>query len=163
MRPDGQLECVIESLEDTDRVGRLLVEAIPDGTTVGLVGTLGAGKTRLVQAMAVAVGIPAEDVTSPTFVLCQQYHGTRTVYHFDAYRVRDDDEFLELGPEEYFESPAISLVEWSDRVEDCLPLDRIEIQIEVTGETQRRLLVSAIGARYLKVLEVLRDRLQGQA
>ena len=155
MRHEGHLACVIDGLEDTDRFGRLLAEVIPDGTTVALVGTLGAGKTRLVQAMAVALDIPADEVTSPTFVLCQHYHGSRTLYHFDAYRVHDDDEFLELGPEEYFESPAICLVEWADRVEACLPPDRIEIRIEVTGPTQRQLSITAIGDQYLNVLETL--------
>jgi tRNA threonylcarbamoyladenosine biosynthesis protein TsaE len=105
------------------------------------------------------LGIPAGEVTSPTFVLCQQYHGARTLYHFDAYRVRDDDEFLELGPEEYFESSGISVVEWADRVEDCLPPDRVEIEIEVTGPTQRQLRIRSVGDQYLPVLQALGRRL----
>ena len=55
-------------------------------------------------------------MTSPTFVLIQEYHGRRTIYHIDAYRVRDEDEFESLGPEEYFESDGLVLVEWADRV-----------------------------------------------
>ena len=57
----------------------------------------------------------------PTFVLVQEHHGRRDIYHIDAYRLRDEDEFLALGPEEFFESDALVFVEWADRVESCLP------------------------------------------
>jgi len=134
-----------KSEEDTRRLGRALAEVLPAGTTVALVGTLGAGKTRLVQAIAEACGVPADTVVSPTFVLCQEYHGRRTVYHMDAYRLRDDDEFLQLGPEEYFESDGITLIEWADRVIDCLPPDRIEIHIKVAGQTSREFEIAALG------------------
>ena len=122
-----------------------MAEVVPAGTTVALVGTLGAGKTRLVQAVAEACGVPSGAVVSPTFVLCQEYHGHRTVYHMDAYRLRGDDEFLQFGPEEYFESDGITLVEWADRVIDCLPPDRIEIHIEVAGQTSREFEITALG------------------
>jgi len=122
---------------DTVRLGAALATLLPDGTTVALIGTLGAGKTWLVQAVAKVCGIPVEDVVSPTFTLCHEYHGRRTIYHFDAYRLKDDDEFLALGPEEYFDSPALVFIEWADRVIDCLPRQRVEIEIRVTGETKR--------------------------
>ena len=133
---------------DTARLGAALAEVLPDGTTVALCGTLGAGKTRLVQAIAEAAGVNRRDVVSPTFVLIQQYHGRRTIYHIDAYRLRDDDEFRALGPEEYFESDGLALIEWADRVRACLPVERVEIHIEVTGPESRRFEVAAIGQRY---------------
>ena len=120
-------------------------KCLPDGTTVALCGTLGAGKTRLVQAIAEAAGVDRRDVLSPTFVLIQEYHGRRTIYHIDAYRLRDEDEFLALGPEEYFDGDGLVLVEWADRVERCLPKDRIEIHIEVTGPQSRRFEIIALG------------------
>ena len=66
-------------------------------------------------------------------MLVQEHHGRRDIYHIDAYRLRDEDEFLALGPEEFFESDALTLIEWADRVQGCLPNDRVEIHIEVTG------------------------------
>jgi tRNA threonylcarbamoyladenosine biosynthesis protein TsaE len=131
---------------DTDRLGAALAGCLPPETTVALCGTLGAGKTRLVQAIAAASGIPREEVVSPTFVLCQKYEGTRTIYHLDAYRLADDDEFRELGPEEFFESGGLVIVEWADKVADCLPEERVEIEIEVTGPTSRRFVVRGSGA-----------------
>jgi tRNA threonylcarbamoyladenosine biosynthesis protein TsaE len=130
---------------DTQRLGAALARMLPPGTTVALIGTLGAGKTRLVQALAAGCGVPPETVVSPTFVLCQEYHGQRTLYHLDAYRLKDDDEFLQLGPEEYFASDGITLIEWADRVIGCLPPERLEIHIEVVGDTARRFQLVAVG------------------
>ena len=87
--------------------------------------------------------------------MIQEYHGRRTIYHIDAYRLRSEDEFLSLGPEEYFQSDGLTLVEWADRVEGCLPKDRIEIRIEVTGPESRRFDVTAVGSRYANVVEQL--------
>jgi tRNA threonylcarbamoyladenosine biosynthesis protein TsaE len=140
---------------DTDRLGAALAAVLPPGTTLALSGTLGAGKTRLVQAIAAACGIDREDVVSPTFVLCQRYQGGRTIYHLDAYRLRDDDEFRELGPEEFFESDGLTIIEWADKVADCLPDERVEIEIEVTGATERRFVVRGVGDRLSEVIKVL--------
>ncbi len=136
---------VANSESDTQRLGAALARVLPAGTTVALIGTLGAGKTRLVQALAAGCGVPPETVVSPTFVLCQEYHGRRTLYHLDAYRLKDDDEFLQLGPEEYFASDGITLIEWADRVIDCLPPQRVEIHIHVVGDTARRFEIQTVG------------------
>jgi len=135
--------------------GAAIAEVLPPGTTVALCGTLGAGKTRLVQAIAEALGVERRSVVSPTFVLVQEHHGRRDIYHIDAYRLRDEDEFLALGPEEFFESDALVLIEWADRVEGCLPKERVEIRIEVTGPQSRRFEVVPIGQRYAMVVEQL--------
>jgi tRNA threonylcarbamoyladenosine biosynthesis protein TsaE len=145
----------------TDRFGAVLAEVLPPGTTVALCGTLGAGKTRLVQAIAAACGIDRADVLSPTFVLCQRYAGGRTIYHLDAYRLKDEDEFRELGPEEFFESGGLTLIEWADKVSDALPIEHVRIDIEVTGPARRRFVVRAIGGRYGETLAQLEHRLCG--
>jgi tRNA threonylcarbamoyladenosine biosynthesis protein TsaE len=143
------------NLADTDRLGAALAKCLPAGTTVALSGTLGAGKTRLVQAIAVGCGVPAEEVVSPTFVLCQEYRGRRRLVHLDAYRIADDDEFLQLGVDEYFSSDAIVLIEWAERVARCLPQQRVEIQIEPLGETSRRFAIRASGVRLGAVNDAL--------
>lgn len=156
------MESLIHDVKDeagTEALGAALSEVLPEGSTIALCGTLGAGKTRLVQAIAEASGIRRRDVVSPTFVLAQEYHGQRLIYHLDAYRLRDEDEFLELGPEEYFESPGLTFIEWADRVERCLPEERIDILIEVTGNGSRRFRMTAHGARYAGMIERLRARL----
>src|SRR6476620_6926651 len=138
---------VAKSEQDTERLGKALASHLQPGTVVGLIGPLGAGKTRLVQAFAVAVGVPAGRVTSPTFVLVNEYSGGRMpVYHFDTYRLKDDDEFLNLGPDEYFDSTGITFVEWADRVDRLLPMDRLQITIEVISDTQRRFTIHGTSA-----------------
>lgn len=138
---------------DTAAFGAALAQCLPDGSVVALCGTLGAGKTRLVQAIAQASGVDRQTVTSPTFVLVQEYHGRRRIYHIDAYRLRDEEEFLDLGPEEFFESDGLTLIEWADRVIDCLPREYLEIQIDVTGPESRRFEMVAHGGRYEEVVE----------
>ena len=172
---------------DTDRFGAALADVLPAGSVVALVGTLGAGKTRLVQAIAKAVGIDPKEVVSPTFVLVHEYQAgpprkggvsapqnpglpagaeqaysrapVTSIYHLDAYRIRDDDEFRELGPEEYFESDGWTFVEWADRVIDCLPRDYLRIELEVMGPNLRRFTMAPIGDRFQKSLDSLRAKL----
>lgn len=134
-------EIVFESAseQDTDRIGAELAARLPLGAVVALNGTLGAGKTRLVQAIAAACGVPRDEVVSPTFVLCQQYEGTRTINHLDAYRLKDAAEFRELGADELFATADLTLIEWAGRVASALPADCVHIDIEVTGPTSRRI------------------------
>jgi tRNA threonylcarbamoyladenosine biosynthesis protein TsaE len=144
---------------DTARLGAALAEVLPAGTVVALCGTLGAGKTRLVQAMAEVLGIDRRQVVSPTFVLVQEYHGTKSIYHIDAYRLRDEDEFLALGSDEYFETDGLVLVEWADRVPGCLPPERVDIHIEVIDANQRRFDVAATGEKYESVIADLAGKI----
>jgi len=134
--------------DSTAALGTALADVLEPGTVVGLYGTLGAGKTRLVQAIAEACGVSRRQVVSPTFVLLQEYEGRLPVYHFDAYRMQSEDEFLELGPDDYFEGNGLVLIEWADRIEGCLPKQRVEIHIEVTGAQTRKVEVRASGAKY---------------
>ena len=141
---------------DTERLGQALADILPGGTVVALIGTLGAGKTRLVQAFAAAHGVPRDAATSPTFVRVNEYRGRLPIYHIDAYRLRDEDEFLELGPEEYFDSAGVTFIEWADRVADCLPAERVEILCEATGENSRRFTLSATSPRLAQVVDAVR-------
>jgi tRNA threonylcarbamoyladenosine biosynthesis protein TsaE len=144
---------------DTERLGQELARVLPRGCTVALNGPLGAGKTRLVQAIAVAAGADRRDVVSPTFVLVHEYAATTPIYHFDAYRLRDDDEFLQLGAEEYFAGPNWVFIEWADRVERCLPDERLEVHIEVGEGTERRIALISHGPRCGQALGELRRAL----
>jgi len=127
-----------------ERLGQVLAQSLPGACIVLLEGTLGAGKTRLVRAFAMACGVASTDVTSPTFTLWQTYGGNRTIHHLDAYRIQDEDEFEALGVAEAFdEDDAVVFVEWASRVENCLPGDRtLSIRIEIEDETKRTVQLS---------------------
>ncbi len=145
-------------LAATDQLGAAFAQQLASGTVIALCGTLGAGKTRFVQAIAVSLGVPRTAVVSPTFVLVQEYPGRMPVYHFDAYRLADEDEFLELGVDEYFHSEGISLVEWADRVAGCLPREHLVVQIEVESQNARRFTIHGTSERFAPILDALRDQ-----
>lgn len=142
----------------TERLGALLAAWLPPQAAVALNGTLGAGKTRFVQAMAVAAGVLRDDVVSPTFVICQEYVGQQPIYHLDLYRVKDEDEWSELGIDELFSHEAWVLIEWADRFPNRMPPDHLEIQIEVAGESSRQFRFISHGEDYEFVLQELANR-----
>jgi tRNA threonylcarbamoyladenosine biosynthesis protein TsaE len=146
----------LRNLQHTDCLGRILAQILPSGTTIALNGTLGAGKTRLVKAFAIACGVDSSEIGSPTFVLCREYRSpTHTIYHADAYRLTHPHEFLELGAEEWFESSAIVFLEWAEKVQAFLPQHYIEITINVTGETSRELHIQTTSNQYAPLLHTL--------
>src|SRR5215469_1322394 len=118
----------VADLASTEAFGRRLGGLLFTGAVVALVGPLGAGKTHLVRAVAEGLGVAdGRVVSSPTFVLIQEYDARLPVYHFDAYRLRGAGEFFDLGAHEYFEGTGVCLVEWADRVEACLPAEQLRV------------------------------------
>ena len=133
----NRLDLALAGEDETEALGRVLALVLRPGDVVGLVGTLGAGKTRLSRAIAVALGVDPGAVASPTFVLIHEYAGSNlAIYHFDAYRLASPDEFDALGAADYWaEGDGICLVEWADLVADRLPdlawWVRIELDVAV--------------------------------
>lgn len=101
-------------------------------------GEMGVGKTTLIKSICKA--LESDDViSSPTFSLVNEYH-TRNgapIYHFDFYRIESEEEALDIGVEDYFYSDAWCLIEWPNNIENLLPLDATEIQLEYSGNGQR--------------------------
>ncbi len=149
----------LPDLAATEALGCRLGGLLFPGAVVALVGPLGAGKTHLTRAVAEGLGIAdARAVSSPTFVLIQEYRARLPIYHFDAYRLRGEGDFFDLGAHEYLEGAGVCLVEWADRVPGCLPAEHLRIDLAVTGEASRRATVTATGERY----EALVRSLQGE-
>src|SRR5947208_874443 len=137
-RTDQGLTIVVASEAETEDVGRALAAVVGPGTVIGLVGPLGAGKTRLVRAIAEKLGVDPVAIASPTFVLIHEYEGRLPVYHFDTYRLRSPEEFASLGAGDYFEGEGVCLVEWADRVADQLPASTWWVRLDPTGPEARR-------------------------
>lgn len=144
------------NLEQTEAFGRRLGKLLFPGAVVALIGPLGAGKTHLVRAVAEGLDIAdSRCVSSPTFVLIQEYDARLPIYHFDAYRLKGPAEFAALGVDEYFAGTGVCLIEWADRVADYLPRELLRIKIHVTGETQRQLEMEAVGAKHAELVKRL--------
>jgi tRNA threonylcarbamoyladenosine biosynthesis protein TsaE len=134
----GGLAIDVASEAETEQVGRALAEVVAPGTVIGLVGPLGAGKTRLVRALAEALGVDPGAIASPTFVLVHEYEGRIPVIHGDAYRLKNGDEFDALGLDESY-AGSVCLLEWADRVADRLPAGTWFLTFDPLGPYERRL------------------------
>lgn len=144
----NRIETEVQSLTETQRFGKQLASVLKEGDVVALIGHLGAGKTHLTQSIVENFGIDPENVSSPTFVLIQEYDGTVPICHIDAYRLNDTDEFLELGADELLGAKNICLIEWADRVMDVLPRRLIKIEIDITGRNSRCISVTCPADRF---------------
>lgn len=116
--------------EETFALGKKLGESAAPSTVYCLNGDLGVGKTVFTQGVAAGLGI-RETVDSPTFTIVKQYEdGRLPFYHFDVYRIGDVSEMDEIGYDEYFYGEGVTLIEWSELIEEILPEDAITITIE---------------------------------
>jgi tRNA threonylcarbamoyladenosine biosynthesis protein TsaE len=136
----------------TEALGSQLARLLFPGAIIALIGPLGAGKTLLVRAMVAELGGDPRHVSSPTYALIHEYTARLPVYHFDTYRLPDETAFVTLGVDEYFAGEGVCLIEWADRVPNALPADHLRITIEPTGETNRRITLTACGERYENLL-----------
>ena len=109
---------------------------------VAFEGEMGAGKTTLIRALCAELGV-ADDVSSPTFALVNEYRDGRgqPVYHFDFYRLDSAEEAAQLGAVEYFDSGYLCLVEWPARVAALLPPTRLAVELAVTGPQTREIII----------------------
>ncbi|HAN98673.1 MAG TPA: tRNA (adenosine(37)-N6)-threonylcarbamoyltransferase complex ATPase subunit type 1 TsaE [Planctomycetaceae bacterium] len=150
------------SEDETLAIGRALGRTLQAPMAIGLTGTLGAGKTRLVQGIVAGLGGDGIAVTSPTFSLWQTYPTRPVIHHLDAYRIETEAEFWDLGIEEWFDTPTIVVVEWADRFPDTLPDDSIWIDIESLSPHQRRIRMTAARRRGRDCLNDLQRLLDGE-
>ena len=128
------------SEDDTAAVGRELAATLLAGDVLLLYGDLGAGKTAFVRGLAEGLGIPRDEVSSPTFTLIQEYRGGRLpLFHVDLYRIDDPREFDELGLDEIAEDGVLA-IEWADKL-PAVPAHPIRVTIAHAGESQREIRV----------------------
>ena len=130
---------ICRSLEETRSLGRVIGDSLRSGILITLQGTLGAGKTQLVQSIAQALGIDPRNVTSPTFTMIQVHPGRLALVHIDAYRIADEDQYMELGIDEYIDGDSLVAIEWGEKFRQQLPAECLEINIAVLDEFQREI------------------------
>ena len=135
------VEVISQSLEQTAEVAGALAEALEPGDIVLLEGELGAGKTTLIREIVSALGVDMTTVSSPTFVLANEYDaaGGLTVVHIDAYRLAgdDDEELALLGWDRLATGDAVVLIEWADRIAGLIDRPVVAVTLEHVAETSR--------------------------
>lgn len=140
--------------EETVRFGERLGKLLAPGHVIALVGELGAGKTTLVKGIVRGLGVTdRRAVKSPTFALVHRYEGRIPIYHFDAYRLEDAQEMLDIGSDEMVYGNGVSIIEWADRVPECLPREYLEIALTTVSESERTVEVRCYGERYNKIID----------
>ncbi|MCF6465264.1 tRNA (adenosine(37)-N6)-threonylcarbamoyltransferase complex ATPase subunit type 1 TsaE [Clostridium sp. Cult2] len=149
------VKIVLEGLKETEKLGEKLGSLLEGGDLISLTGDLGAGKTTLTKSIGIGLGV-SDYITSPTFTLINEYKGRFWLYHFDVYRLEDEEDLLDLGYEDYFYSNGVTIVEWGDKIEDILPRNRIDINIEKGKKLDERIItISGQGERYEKIVKEL--------
>ncbi len=126
-----------KSSEETVLIAQELAKKIKAGDVLCLRGEMGAGKTVFTNGLCRALGV-TDYVPSPTFTIVNEYDGENfRVFHFDMYRIEDEDELLEIGFDEYLSSGGVCVIEWPQNVEKSLPKKRLEIEISKVSENER--------------------------
>jgi tRNA threonylcarbamoyladenosine biosynthesis protein TsaE len=135
-------EVITQSAEETIRWGREFATRLKAPMLVLLTGELGSGKTTLTKGIVAGLGAAAEDeVTSPTFTLVHVYGGVVKVYHGDLYRIESFHEFETLGLEDVFATPAVMILEWSEKFPLESPWPQVRLRLEHLGRDSRRIAV----------------------
>lgn len=149
------------SPEQTREAGVVLGRLVEEGTVVYLQGGLGAGKTCFAQGVAEGLEVPEElPVTSPTFVIMNQYPGRIPLYHFDLYRLSGSEDLEAIGAEEVLGRKGVCLVEWPQQCDLQGPALRVDLMV---GEgTERTIVVRGDDPSHCKLLSLWQMRLEEQ-
>ncbi|MCB0401355.1 MAG: tRNA (adenosine(37)-N6)-threonylcarbamoyltransferase complex ATPase subunit type 1 TsaE [Flavobacteriales bacterium] len=131
------------SEQDLNGLAPQILSAFGDNKMVLFYGEMGAGKTTLIKALCQALGVD-DTTSSPTFSIVNEYLGNsgERIYHFDFYRIDDEEEVMDLGYEDYFYSGDYCFIEWPEKIPNLLPEDPVKVSIEVAEHQKRRISVA---------------------
>jgi len=150
------MECIVNTIDETYKIGELLGSLVKSGDIICLIGDLGTGKTHLTKG--IAKGLAIEDhITSPTFTIVNEYTGRLKLNHFDVYRVNDPDEIEAIGFDEYIFSDGVSIIEWANYIKELIPPNNLTITIEKNleiSDNYRKIKMEYTDKRYDYIKEI---------
>lgn len=138
----------------TSALGAALAGAARPGDLLCLWGDLGAGKTHLAKAFGAALGV-SDTIVSPTFVLMAEYDGRLPLFHVDPYRLADAEDALVGGLIDDRQATGVTLLEWPERLGPALPVERLDVRIEGSGDDPRVITLDAGTPAYARYLEAV--------
>lgn len=133
-------EFVSNSEKDTENIASEFAMQLKKGDFIAFFGDLGSGKTAFVRGLC-SVFCKNARVSSPTYAIVNEYRGDTNIFHFDMYRITDDDSLYSTGFYDYLDKGGICAVEWSENIMFALPEDRYDVTFEKTGDTGRRIVI----------------------
>ena len=124
------------SIDELDATAEKIIDAIGGHNVIAFYGRMGVGKTTLIKTMCKKLGV-VDRVSSPTFSIVNEYltSENKIIYHFDFYRIKSEEEAMDLGYENYFYSGDLCLIEWSEKIPNLLSLPHAKILIDSKSET----------------------------
>lgn len=132
-------ELTIKDLSCIDEAAKRFLEEIGDNRLIAFYAPMGAGKTTFTTAICRQLGVPEEEISSPTFAIVNEYRtaSRESIYHFDFYRITKIAEALDLGFYDYIDSGCLCLMEWPENIEEILPEETLKVKIEVCPDGSR--------------------------
>ena len=124
------MKLTIHSIEDITPAAQEFIAAMGDNTVFAFYGKMGAGKTTFIKTVCQALGV-TDVINSPTFAIVNEYLDGQgsPIYHFDVYRIKRQQEVLDIGYEDYIYSGCVCFMEWPELIEDLLPADAVRVTI----------------------------------
>ncbi|RUT77993.1 tRNA (adenosine(37)-N6)-threonylcarbamoyltransferase complex ATPase subunit type 1 TsaE [Ancylomarina longa] len=128
----------INSLEEIHAVAREFLQLVGNKKVFALYGDMGVGKTTFIKAICEELGVQ-DSVNSPSFAIVNEYHSAtdHIIYHFDFYRIEEEEEAYDFGYEDYFYSDAMCFIEWPEKIESLLPKETVVIHFSETANGTR--------------------------
>jgi len=151
-RAPATIEMTSRSPAETHALARRLGAIAQPGDVLALAGELGAGKTAFAKGFGDGLGVLGTTIASPSFILMAEHRGRLPLFHMDLYRLEGPRDAIDGGLLDERQADGVTLIEWPERLADALPEPRLDVTIEATGETERRITLTAVGdglQRYL--------------
>jgi len=135
------MKIAVNNLQELDAAATQILSHFPNDRIFLLYGSMGAGKTTLVNSFCRALGV-SDSTNSPTFSIVNEYNSPHgPIYHFDFYRLKHEEEALDMGYEEYFYTDAYCFVEWPEKISNLLPEGARQINLTVASLSSRIIIV----------------------
>lgn len=134
----------IKTPEDMFMLGKQIARKAFPGMVLALNGSLGAGKTTLTKGIAKGLNIN-EEITSPSFTIIKEYlNGKFPLYHIDLYRIDDEEELILLGFNDYVNGDGLTVIEWSEKAKNQIPIDAVNLDINIEPDFSRLIKITGI-------------------
>ncbi|MBJ10538.1 MAG: tRNA (adenosine(37)-N6)-threonylcarbamoyltransferase complex ATPase subunit type 1 TsaE [Flavobacteriales bacterium] len=131
------MKIVVNCISELDDLSKIILNNRKNRDIICFYGEMGVGKTTLIKVICKELGIK-DNVSSPTFSIVNEYISSLgdSVYHFDFYRIKDEEEALDMGYEEYFFKNSLCFVEWPEKVSSLIPDEAMKIKITKNKESR---------------------------